>query len=97
MQVPAAVKRKIGKRESSQLMSPDAIPDFDEVKGFKPGLSKDKSAGKVTIGPSSTSKDGSWKKVVGVLRDDGYFRVFTEVRCRPLLNSNARMLIARRD
>ena len=61
----------MGKRDSSQLLSADI--NFDNVKGksFKTSFG---------IGPSSSSKEeGSWRKVTGVLRDDGYFRVFNEV------------------
>lgn len=64
------MKRKMGKRDSSQLLSADI--NFDEPKGkaAKPSFG---------VGPTSSSKEGSWRKVTGVMRDDGYFRVFNEV------------------
>ncbi|KAK4702288.1 hypothetical protein P7C70_g3933, partial [Phenoliferia sp. Uapishka_3] len=68
-EVPAAMKRKMGKRDSSQLLSADI--NLDDSKG---------KSGKASfgVGPSSSTKEGSWRKVTGVMRDDGYFRVFSE-------------------
>lgn len=33
----------------------------------------------VVIGPSATSKSGHWRSVIGVLKGDGYFRIFVDV------------------
>lgn len=72
------MKRKMGKRDSSQLLSADV--NFDDVKG-RGGLLREMTSSKATftVGPTSSSKEGSWRKVTGVMRDDGYFRVFSEV------------------
>ncbi|KAI5481909.1 Ras GTPase-activating protein 1 [Pseudohyphozyma bogoriensis] len=79
-EVPSVMKRKMGgKRDSSQLLSPDSLPSFDDMKGGKTGSLREKaSRSGFGIGPVSSSKDGQWKRVVGVLRDDGYFRIFSE-------------------
>lgn len=77
------MKRKMtSKRESSQLLSPAEalLYGMDDGKG-KSSRAKEKEREKASVatGPNGTSKDGSWRKVTSVLRDDGYFRVFSEV------------------
>jgi len=95
-QVPAALKRKGGKRESAHhLLSPAEALLFnvDEsvaAKGSKSSLKdKDKEKGreKAVLGPAAASRDGRWRRATGVLRDDGYFRVFGEV-CSPPSSSS---------
>ncbi|GAA5833590.1 hypothetical protein JCM9279_001570 [Rhodotorula babjevae] len=85
--VPAALKRKGGKRESAHhLLSPAEALLFnvDESvagKGSKSSSKdKDKEKGreKAVFGPAAASRDGRWRRATGVLRDDGYFRVFGE-------------------
>ncbi|GAA5923856.1 hypothetical protein JCM1841_001414 [Sporobolomyces salmonicolor] len=79
--VPSVMKRKSAKRESAHhLLSPAEAMMFSvddsSVKSSKSSSSKDK--GKVPIGPSVGGKDGGWRRATGVLRDDGYFRVFSD-------------------
>ncbi|KAK4056654.1 hypothetical protein OIO90_002206 [Microbotryomycetes sp. JL221] len=88
-EVPAAVKRKMGssKRESSQLFSATealmfGLDDTSKVKSTSSSSStreshKDRDKSKNVDG-GILGKDGSWRRAVGVLRDDGYFRVFAE-------------------
>ncbi|ORY89382.1 hypothetical protein BCR35DRAFT_300543 [Leucosporidium creatinivorum] len=81
-EVPGAMKRKMtSKRESSQLLSPAEalLYGMDDGKG-KSSRAKEKEREKAAVatGPNGTNKDGSWRKVTSVLRDDGYFRVFSE-------------------
>lgn len=84
------MKRKGGKRESAHhLLSPAEamLFNFDDPsassssKSNKSSSSKEKSKekGKPPIGPVAGDRDGTWKRATGVLRDDGYFRVFGEV------------------
>lgn len=72
----------MGKRDSSQLLSPAEMLSCDDSKGGKTGSVREKSSkATVAVGPGfSTKEGGSWKRATGVLRDDGYFRVFSEVR-----------------
>ncbi|GAA5888185.1 hypothetical protein JCM5296_000222 [Sporobolomyces johnsonii] len=77
--VPSVMKRKSAKRESAHhLLSPAEAMLFNvddsSSKSSKTSSSKDKS--KVPIGPSAAGKEGGWRRATGVLRDDGYFRVF---------------------
>lgn len=53
----------------------------------------DKSSHGVSLGPGSTAKDGSWRRVTATLRDDGYFRVFSEVSDYKLLTRRESSLI----
>ncbi|GAA5895340.1 hypothetical protein JCM8208_005983 [Rhodotorula glutinis] len=85
--VPAALKRKGGKRESAHhLLSPAEallfnVDDSVAGKGSKSSSKdKDKEKGreKAVLGPAAASRDGRWRRATGVLRDDGYFRVFGE-------------------
>ncbi|SCV71837.1 BQ2448_4531 [Microbotryum intermedium] len=86
--VPAAMKRKITKRDSSQLLSPaEAImfggydarsKDRDREKEKEKDKEKEKIrsfANSVDVG----KKDGSWKKVTALLKEDGTFRILGEV------------------
>lgn len=70
------------KRESSQLLSPaEALlygMDDHKSRSSSKGKDREKAAG-ITMGPNASTKDGSWRKVTSVLRDDGYFRIFSEV------------------
>ncbi|BGP40339.1 hypothetical protein JCM10449v2_004300 [Rhodotorula kratochvilovae] len=78
--VPAALKRKSGKRESAHhLLSPAEALLFNVEDGKSSKSSskeKDKGREKGYIGPAAASRDGRWRRATGVLRDDGYFRVF---------------------
>ncbi|GAA6054276.1 hypothetical protein JCM3770_005155 [Rhodotorula araucariae] len=78
--VPAALKRKSGKRESAHhLLSPTEAMLFNVEDGKTGRLNvtdKDKGREKGCIGPVAASRDGRWRRATGVLRDDGYFRVF---------------------
>ncbi|GAA5894034.1 uncharacterized protein JCM6883_003702 [Sporobolomyces salmoneus] len=82
--VPSALKRKSGKRESAHhLLSPTESTMFnfdDSSKSSRSTSSKEKTKekGKPPIGPVAGDKDGTWRRATGVLRDDGYFRVFGE-------------------
>ncbi|GAA5941169.1 hypothetical protein JCM3775_006638 [Rhodotorula graminis] len=83
--VPAALKRKGGKRESAHhLLSPAEALLFnvDDSLAGKGGKSsskdKDKGREKAVLGPAAASRDGRWRRATGVLRDDGYFRVLGE-------------------
>ncbi|GEM09828.1 ras GTPase-activating protein 1 [Rhodotorula toruloides] len=89
--VPAALKRKSNKRESAHhLLSPAEALLFN-VEDSKSGSSKssvpkekekektkDKGKGKAPAGPAAASRDGRWWRATGVLRDDGFFRVFAD-------------------
>ncbi|GAA6059021.1 hypothetical protein JCM10212_001246 [Sporobolomyces blumeae] len=85
--VPSALKRKSGKRDSAHQLSPaEAMlfnfddPSAGSSKSSKSTASKDKdkAKGKAPIGPVAGGRNGTWRKSTGVLRDDGYFRVFGE-------------------
>ena len=90
LQVPSVMKRKTGKRESAHhLLSPaEAMlfnfddPSSSSSKSSKSSSSKDKvkDKGRTLAGPIAAEREGSWRRTTGVLRDDGYFRVFGEVR-----------------
>lgn len=92
-QVPAALKRKGGKRESAHhLLSPAEALLFnvDDGTNRSKSSSKDKDKGreKPNLGPAAASRDGRWRRATGVLRDDGYFRVFADVRGSPYPDSS---------
>lgn len=88
-QVPSVMKRKTGKRESAHhLLSPaEAMlfnfddPSSSSSKSSKSSSSKDKvkEKARTLAGPIAAEREGSWRRTTGVLRDDGYFRVFGEV------------------
>lgn len=91
-QVPAALKRKSNKRESAHhLLSPAEALLFnvEDSKNLnaKPSApkerekekSKEKGKDKTSAGPAAASRDGRWRRATGVLRDDGFFRVFADV------------------
>ncbi|SCZ88811.1 BZ3500_MvSof-1268-A1-R1_Chr2-1g04651 [Microbotryum saponariae] len=87
--VPAAMKRKITKRDSSQLLSPaeavmfgydDRSKDRDRDKE-KEKKEKDREKEKIRSfanGVDVGKKDGSWKKVTALLKEDGTFRILGE-------------------
>ncbi|KAM0791284.1 hypothetical protein ACM66B_005758 [Microbotryomycetes sp. NB124-2] len=90
-EVPAAVKRKMAssssKRESTQLFSAtealmfgldDAAHKAKEVKPKEKDRDKDKNDKTKGMEHAGAGRDGSWRKAIGVLRDDGYFRVYAE-------------------
>ncbi|BGP08329.1 hypothetical protein JCM10049v2_004176 [Rhodotorula toruloides] len=87
--VPAALKRKSNKRESAHhLLSPAEALLFNvedsKSGGSKPSSSKEKDKSKekgkdkAPAGPAAASRDGRWRRATGVLRDDGFFRVFAD-------------------
>lgn len=71
------------KRESAMLgfggagvgAGVDLTQNPSEEKKSGPAMEK----GSYSVGPSSTTKEGSWKLVMGVLKDDGYLRIFGDV------------------
>ncbi|GJN90708.1 hypothetical protein Rhopal_003722-T1 [Rhodotorula paludigena] len=77
--VPAALKRKSGKRESAHhLLSPAeallfGVEDEKRSKSSSKDKGKDRDKG---LGPAAASRDGRWRRATGVLRDDGQFRIF---------------------
>lgn len=82
------MKRKMGKRDSSHqlLLTDNFVPHFEDTgvggggnKAGKVPLREKTSRSTFGIGPTSATKDAAWRKVTGVLRDDGYFRIFSEV------------------
>ncbi|KAK4054539.1 hypothetical protein OIV83_001033 [Microbotryomycetes sp. JL201] len=82
-EVPSVVKRKIGssKRESTQLFSATEALMFglDEGQKAKEPKQKEKEKDKSDkMKGADPGRDGSWHKAIGVLRDDGYFRVYAE-------------------
>ena len=86
------MKRKGGKRESAHhLLSPAEamLFNFEDPSGSRSSESsssrektKEKEKGKTPVGPVAGDRDGTWKRATGVLRDDGYFRIFGEVSLR---------------
>lgn len=82
------------KRESSQLLSPAEalLYGMDDSKSRSSPKSKDKDKAGVMMGPNASAKDGSWRKVTSVLRDDGYLRLFSEVSRRSPSHDLANML-----
>ncbi|BGP16446.1 hypothetical protein JCM10213_003998 [Rhodosporidiobolus nylandii] len=87
--VPSVMKRKSAKRESAHhLLSPAEAILFNveggDSKSSSGSSSKDKDKGrekgkeKGGGAASPVGRDGGWRRATGVLRDDGYFRVFSE-------------------
>ncbi|GAA5962361.1 hypothetical protein JCM3765_002955 [Sporobolomyces pararoseus] len=86
--VPSVMKRKGAKRESAHhLLSPAEamLFNFEDPSASKSSKSsssrektKEKEKGKTPVGPVAGDRDGTWKRATGVLRDDGYFRIFGE-------------------
>ncbi|GAA5850625.1 hypothetical protein JCM8547_001934 [Rhodosporidiobolus lusitaniae] len=78
--VPSALKRKSAKRESAHhLLSPAEALLFNlDEKSKSSSSSKDKEKGKSSLGASAIGREGGWRRATGVLRDDGYFRLFSD-------------------
>ncbi|GAA5828917.1 hypothetical protein JCM11251_005917 [Rhodosporidiobolus azoricus] len=79
--VPSVMKRKSAKRESAHhLLSPAEAILFNVEGDAKKSSnsSKDKGKGSAASGASPIGREGGWRRATGVLRDDGYFRVFSD-------------------
>jgi hypothetical protein len=84
-QVSGAMKRKItSKRDSTtQLMSPtEALMyglDDEPARTRKGSKVIDKAAKATGTSPSTSGKEGTWRRATAALRGDGFLRIFSEV------------------
>lgn len=63
------------KRESTQFPSVSIVPIIESPSPLFMGEGKSV----FEIGPDSSNKDGYWRAAMGVLKDDGYLRIFSDV------------------
>jgi hypothetical protein len=70
------MKRKLKRDSATPSLSSDYAASLEEPNGLR---SPSPTKASFTLGPTSNTRDGGWKKATGVMSSNGYFRVFSEV------------------